>query len=215
LQYLVQNGIVTVQSGEGIGQQSSVQQQSYGGYNSWEDYCQATYGSSSHYDSSQYKCIQSTSGMQSGGGGTSSGPGQQQGGTNALGIDLTGHYQGHIQGSFTTDYYNPSKGSEHLNCQYEGTVFIGLAQRADPTLVDGNVDARNSVTIMGDSDCQNFPGAVLWGPLSATVSGSGFSGKVGTLDLNAQFTTDLLKGTFSGDIGVISTHGEFTASRTG
>ncbi len=235
LQYLVQNGIVTVHTEQSIQPQSyggynswedycqatygtsyhydsSKDKciQSYGGYNSWEDYCQAKYGSSSHYDSSQYKCIkQSTgSGTQGGGDSTSSG-GTQSGSTTAR--DLTGHYQGHIQGSFTTDYYG-KKGLEHLNCQYSGTVFIYLAQRGNnPDLVDGDVQTTGSIT--GDQDCQYFPGALFQGSLSATVFGSGFSGKVGTLDVNAQFTTDLLRGTFSGDIGVISTQGEFTASR--
>jgi hypothetical protein len=89
-----------------------------------------------------------------------------------------------------------------------------LAQRGnDPNLVDGDVDTSASIT--GDEDCQYFPGATLRGSLSATVFGSGFSGKVGTLDVDAQFTTDLLRGTFSGEIGTIQTKGEFTASRTG
>lgn len=194
---------------------------SYNSYNSPDEYCQGTYGPQYHYDSSTNTCMPSTTGGassgqqssgQQGGGGTSNGGSTQGGGTpGSAGIDLTGTWQGNVKGSGSYSYINQKTGNqEQVNCQYSGPITFTLTQNGND--LTGNVAATVSIT--GDPDCQQVPVYPFQGALSATIFGSGFSGTVGTLNINGQFTSDLLRGTIGGNIGVIPVQGQFTASRT-
>ena len=177
---------------------------SYGGYNTPEEYCQGKYGSAYHYDASTNKCVSYSGYSGTSGGGTSGG--------SALGIDLTGQWDGTVGGSGSYSYIDQSTGNqERVNCQFSGHITFYLTQTG--TRLGGSVSSTLAVT--GDPDCQQVNGYPFQGALSASIFGSGFSGSVGTLSINGQFTQDLLRGSFSGDIGVIPVQGQFTASRSG
>ena len=225
----------TVQSSTGVESNT----QSYGGYNSWEDYCQSTYGSNYHYDSPANKCMsyggynskeaycQGTYGsnyhydsstdncMQSSSGTGSTGSGDKQTGaqkgTLTPARDLTGQWTGTLSGSVTFDYYDQyTKAPTKVVCQFSGPVSFSLIQRGNN--LGGNVDSTQ-VSVTGNSACPSSQ--ALGGVIQATVSSSAFSGNVAGISMTGQFTTDLIQGWLNGNIGEISVTGKFTAQRAG
>lgn len=125
---------------------------------------------------------------------------------------LTGNYQGTAKWSASFDYYNGNLGSYRENCQYVGNIVLQLQRDGDH--VSGNAEVTNYQVVgaIDTSTCQ--AGFDLSGAVDAIVFGSGFSGTVGVLDIDGQFTTDLLRGQISGNLGdAVDISGQFTASR--
>lgn len=125
---------------------------------------------------------------------------------------LTGRWQGVANWSASFDYYDGNLGFYRETCNYSGDMVLQL-QLIDNS-VTGSVQVPSySVTSATTPEaCQ--AGFTLAGAVDATVFGSGFSGTVGVLDIDGQFTTDLLRGQVSGSIGGVDISGEFTASRS-
>ncbi|TBR24580.1 MAG: hypothetical protein EPO63_03615 [Candidatus Nitrosotenuis sp.] len=118
--------------------------------------------------------------------------------------DLSGKWQGITNWSASFDYY-----PDRVTCTYSGNIFFALQQNGN--VVTGSITTSN-VKVSGGKDCMaNLSPA---GAINANLFGSGFSGTVGgLLNIDGQFTTDLLRGKFSGTVGTIDVGGEFTANR--
>lgn len=119
---------------------------------------------------------------------------------------LTGRWRGKAKWTATYDYY-PSP----VKCKYNGTFILNLRQNQNN--VTGNARTKNT-KLSGDEDC--FENLSPSGAVSFTVFGSGFSGTVGGLiSINdGQFTSDTMRGSFSGDVGGgVMVRGTFKASR--
>lgn len=100
---------------------------------------------------------------------------------------------------------------ETVNCRYKGNVTLNLEQNGN--VVTGNA-TTNNVTVRGHERCDlDFSPS---GAVSFNVFGSGFSGTVdgGLLSIDdGQFTSDTMRGSFSGVVGVITVNGSFKAKR--
>ena len=119
--------------------------------------------------------------------------------------DLTGNWEGTAKWTGNYDFY-----PEPVSCSYTGTFSLSLQQNQN--VVTGNVVATN-VKASGSKECNGD--VTPSGAVSANVFGSGFSGTIsGLLTVDGQFTTDLIRGKFSGVYGTINMQGDFTASRT-
>ena len=182
----------------------------YGGYASWDEYCRATYGSDYYYDIADNICYTDEL--------DDDGEQQSDDTLNTPSIPsthtptLTGNYQGTAKWSASFDYYNGNLGSYRENCQYAGNIVLQLQRDGDH--VSGNAEVTNYQVVgaIDTSTCQ--AGFDLSGAVDAIVFGSGFSGTVGVLDIDGQFTTDLLRGQISGNLGdAVDISGQFTASR--
>ena len=97
-----------------------------------------------------------------------------------------------------------------FNCKYSGTFTLNLKQNEN--VVTGNV--RTSNVRVGAPKGALKPlspsAALTW-----DVFGSGFSGTVGELSIDGQFTSDTMRGSLSGQVrlGVLSVRGSFKAFR--
>lgn len=125
---------------------------------------------------------------------------------------LNGKYHGTAKWDASFEYYDKDRGSYHEVCQYSGSITVQLVR--DGNHVIGNVDLTD-YQLTGaversvcDNEAFGFDGSV-----DVTIFGSGFSGKVGLLDVDGQFTSDLLRGRVSGDYGDVAITGEFTTNR--
>jgi hypothetical protein len=143
--------------------------------------------------------------------GTNTGSSGNTGGSNAVAKDLTGNWAGTAQGTVSFDYYEPGTGDTTEVCTFQGPLTLTLQQ--DGTHLTGNISPA-SFTVSGKPICQQ-PFQFQGGALDANIFGSGFRGTVEGVTISGQFTSDLLRGTFSGDVGTLTIQGQFTASRSG
>ncbi|MCE9616986.1 MAG: hypothetical protein K8Q88_01305 [Nitrosarchaeum sp.] len=125
---------------------------------------------------------------------------------------LTGTYQGTAKWTASFEYYSPVKGLYKETCWYTGNVLINLTQNGNDVGGSAQVSNQQATADYDSSLCQS--GFTLEGVVNGVVFGSGFSGTVGVLNVDAQFTSDMLRGNVSGDLGgVVAISGEFTSSR--
>lgn len=119
---------------------------------------------------------------------------------------LTGRWRGKANWTATYDYY-----PDTVKCKYKGTFTLNLRQKNDD--VTGNVSTSNA-KVSGDEECdENLSPS---GAVKFTVFGSGFSGTIGGLIsiTDGQFTSDTMRGSFSGDVGGgVTVTGKFKANR--
>ncbi|TAK15771.1 MAG: hypothetical protein EPO37_09630 [Nitrosarchaeum sp.] len=125
---------------------------------------------------------------------------------------LTGTYQGTAKWTASFEYYSPVKGLYTETCWYTGNVLINLTQNGNDVGGSAQVSNQEATADYDLSLCQQ--GFTLEGVVDGVVFGSGFSGTVGVLNVDAQFTSDMLRGNVFGDLGgVVAISGEFTSSR--
>ena len=127
---------------------------------------------------------------------------------------LNGKYHGTAEwtSSFEGYHYTNRGGFYPEVCKYSGSITLQLYRDGDH--VAGNADLTNYqlTNWVERSVCDAIP-IIFGGAISTTIFGSGFSGTVGELGVDGQFTSDLLRGQLNGATGVVVVKGDFTANR--
>ncbi|MBI1828057.1 MAG: S8/S53 family peptidase [Thaumarchaeota archaeon] len=170
---------------------------SYGGYGSKESYCQGTYGSDYHYDSSQNLCVQSP-------GGTSGGNNGGQTTTITPAGDLSGHWSGSFSMKDTT-----SDG-----CTFSGSWEATLTQNGNDLSGSFSIVDSSSPDYPANDFCTLAPGTFSFS--GGTVSSSSFqfdTSGVGEFHVKGYFTSDLIHGNFNECYDESCASGSFTGSR--
>ncbi len=133
-----------------------------------------------------------------------------QGSTTSL--DMSGKWEGIATWSASFDYWDPNLGSYREACQYQGNFGMTLTQTGN--IVRGGAEITN-FKVTGGRNMQvcSEEGLAPLGSVDAKIFGSGFSGKLGLLDVRGTVTSDLIRGQVSGSVGEITIGGEFTGNR--
>ncbi len=138
--------------------------------------------------------------------------GQQTGTTQStLTTDLTGQWEGTLSGTGTFDYYEQyTKPPIKVTCQASGPITFSLTQNGND--LEGDVDSTY-MSLTGNPAC---PSTIpISGHISATVSGSSFSGTVSGIVLTGQFTNNSIQASLNGNVADVAIAGKVTAHRVG
>lgn len=130
-------------------------------------------------------------------------------------LDLTGNdWKGTAQWSVSFEYYDAELGTYKENCEFVGNIQMGLVQNGNS--VTGNLGLSNVQLVRAiRADICNNPNFASFGggSLDIQVFGSGFSGKVGIVNVSGSATTDLLNGKLNLSDDIVHVGGTFTAQR--
>ena len=126
--------------------------------------------------------------------------------------DLTSNWEGTMTWSSVdlTEEFRPN------NCEYSGKVSLLLSQNGN--VLGGIVSYPELVESTHNEICNILTSGLTFSVINANVFGTGFSGTLGKLNADGQFTTDFLRVEISGtlDVGGIPVneiHGQFTTQR--
>jgi hypothetical protein len=179
------------------GNQASTGNGQYGGYNTPDEYCKATYGSGYHYDSSSNACAPSSATSPPSGG-------QNLGTTITPAGDLTGNWGGSFSMQDTT-----SDG-----CSFSGTWQATLTQNGNDLSGSFSIIQASSPNYPANDYCTLDPGTLPFE--GGTVSSSSFqfdTSGLGEFHVKGYFTSDLIHGNFNECYDGSCATGTFTGSR--